>query len=387
MLKSIERLKQNFLLKKLNKTITKNADLFLKLNSILNTKFNPDLFFIDSEIERENFESEQFDLLQNILCEKSNIKIIYDILTLYYRIIKISEYQILPKEFLSAWMISRFPKYIFQTGITPENIRIKLYSNKLIGHIKSILENNTINTVNTINNFARFNLDLIQYKIAFDIFMKIDKINKIDSYSAEWIQLEIAKNEINSSNKYLENEKNQIISYIEKDKAIIEKHMRILQSNFDYNKLKLFIKLSEYSKNKIIENYKQILQKELDNDKFDIFEKILNEIKQFLIIFNKNKEIELNEYIDIGYIKHLILTKIITIDDINILSTYIINNLVKLASITTEKELLNKWEVIKANNLNNLNQYIANILIYLMDIVKIIKQEIDSYGTLLKLNI
>jgi hypothetical protein len=387
-MKYVERIKVFFLLKKFKKSIQENHILFSKLNQILNSKYDTSNIFNDetNEIEKTKFEDRQFDLLSDVLCDPHNIGIIKSILDLYYRIIQIDkEYQILPREFLSAWVISRFPKYVFNNGITKENIRIKLYSNTLIKHINNILNDNNYFDFNLI----RFNLDTIHYKISFNIFMNIDKINKINLYSTEWISLEKSRQEIMSSNKYNPEEKTVILGYIDSDKKLIEKHMKILKSDFDYNKLKQFIFLSRLTEKKTIENYKKIIETELNKNNFDIIKKILTEIKTFIIIFNKSSQEEINEHIDIDYIIHLIKTKIITCDDITIFSDYIINKLKILASKSTEIDIDNKFKEIKSKYLDmtNINKSIAELLIYSMKIINIIREEIASYDTLVKLHL
>lgn len=381
----IERIKANFLLKKFKKHIQQNNILFSKLNEILNSKYDNSTIFVD-EIEKTKFEDTQFDLLSDILCDTRNIRIIKSILDLYYRIIKIDkEYQINPKEFLSGWVIARFPKYVFHNGITQENIRIKLYSNNLVQHIKHILNGD----IDFNFNLIRFNLDMIHYKISFNIFMNIDKINKINLYSAEWISLEKSRQEILTSNKYNTEEKTLILSYVDSDKKLIEKHMKILKSDFDYNKLKQFVFLSKITKKKTIENYKKIIERELNENNYDIIKKILTEIKTFILIFNKSSESEINEHIDIDYIIHLIKTKIITYNDITIFSDYIIDKLKILASKTTEIEIDKNFNEIKSKSIDmtNINKSIAELLIYCMEIVNIIREEIVSYEMLIKLNL
>lgn len=381
MLKYIDNIKINFLIRKFKKTFIQNAYLFNKLDGIYSTKFNDSQsIFTDLDIEKENFENSQFDILSEIICENRNINIIRTILNLYYRIIRINkEYILTPKEFLSAWIISRFPKYIIQSGITEENIRVKLYSNNLIKHVKDIFKNNI--------NFIRFNLDLIQYKVALKIFMNIDKINKINLYSAEWIGLEKSYQEISSSKKYDDDEKRVILSSINNDKKLIEKHMKILKSDFNYDNLKLFIKLANYSKNKVVQNYKNIIKTELDNKSYDILENIINEIKKFILIFNKSIESEINESLDVSYIVQLLRNDVITNKDINLIAEYIISKLKKLASIKTEQDIDEKFNIIKTkyNNNNNINTYISEILIYCMEIINTIRDEISSYDMLLKL--
>jgi len=374
----VERIKMIFLKKKIIKIFEMNKIFFEQLDKIFLAKYSQDeSIFIDSEINLEHFENLQFDLLTQLITSQSNINIIKSILDIYYRILRLDkEYMVTPREFLSAWVISRFPKYILQSGINQENIRMKLYSNKLIQNIKDKLFD---------TNFTRFNLDLIQYKIALKIFMYKDRIEKINLYSAEWISLEKALIEIKQSIKYSEDEKCVILSNIENDKKLIEKHMAILKSDFDYSRLKLFIKLSYQTKNKIIENYKNIINIELENKKFDLIKNILNEIKKFILIFNKSSENEINENFDVDFIIQLLINNSIQITDIDAMSEYIISKLKKLASKSTELEIDNEFNIIKEKSSNNINNYISEILIFSMNIVNIIRDEITSYGELIKL--
>ena len=120
-----------------------------------------------------------------------------------------------------------------------------------------------------------------------------------------------------------------------------------------------------------------------------IIKKILTEIKTFILIFNKSSESEINEHIDIDYIIHLIKTKIITYNDITIFSDYIIDKLKILASKTTEIEIDKNFNEIKSKSIDmtNINKSIAELLIYCMEIVNIIREEIVSYEMLIKLNL
>ncbi len=112
-------------------------------------------------------------------------------------------------------------------------------------------------------------------------------------------------------------------------------------------------------------------------------------MKAIIIIFNKSSEAEINEHIDVDYIIHLIKTKIITYDEITIFSDYIISKLKILASKSTEIEIDKKFKQIKSKYLDmtNINKSIAELLIYSMKIINIIREEIASYDTLVKLHL
>lgn len=355
---------KNYYLNKLKKEIYKNIYIN-KLNNALNIKNNDD----------------RFDTISKIICDNNTINEINKILDIYYKYFNNKLTKINTKNLLSLWLIHGCSNIILDNIDTIEKIKLLEYSKKLINEIKMLNNKNPSEYYDIIF----FNKILLKYNNFFILFIEQDKINKINYFKKEWMTLEKSRKLILESNKYDIQQKKEIIFLINKDKKMIEKHMKIFNKKYDFENLKLIIKISLDLSKKLINEYKQTLYHDINNNIFSIFTKIIKDIKDFLLIFYKNKNNEYNDKIDCLFYIQLIKTQNLDYDILNNFGDYIINEILSLGSVSLEEDILNKWNDLKNNNNNNINMTISIFLIFILEIIDEVKKEINDYKIFLEL--
>ncbi len=372
----IDRLKSNFLLKKF-KTIISTTNIFTELNDIANYS---DLF--SSETELINF---KFDNISSYISKKNNIDEINTILKAYYRWYKINpniNIIINARKLLCAWLIYYTPSIIIGDIDTHDKYNLVILSQKIIIELTKLSELKNDKSYDIIN----FNKILNAYSHYITLFLEKDKIDKINYYSAEWISLQKSYDLIEKSDKYDNEQKEIILKNIINDQKLIEKYMDKIMKNFDYDRLKLIIKLSNNMTKKIIENYKIIIEKDICDKEFNISVKILDDIKKFILIFNRKNIDEINERIDPEYFINLIKNNILSLDDIKIFGDFLIIKLCEIGSKSNEDIQIEKWNNIKNEYYKEENKiyFISELMIFSLDLISIIKDEISNYDFLLK---
>jgi hypothetical protein len=139
---------------------------------------------------------------------------------------------------------------------------------------------------------------------------------------------------------------------------------------------------------KIIDNYKQIIHDDIMNKKYDISIKILDDIKKFILLFNrKEHEIQkINDTIDGEYFINLIKNNIIDINDVKLFGDYLLQYVSAIGSISCETDNNIKWIEIKNKyeSKNDLIRLIADMLIFILEVIDIIRNEILDYEFLLQ---
>lgn len=369
----VDKLKSNFLLKKFKKYISE-SEIIRDLKTISNFKYS--FFMTENEIINE-----RFDDIKNYISKKNVIIEIDKILNEYYRWFKIDEnfVKITTKQLLATWLINYCPTIVLGEINCDEKKYVKIYAENIIKNFNQIISNDTN------FNIIEFNRNILFYTDYITIFLERDKLEKINHYTAEWISLEKSFNLIKKSKKYNDEQKNLILNNILKDKKLIEKNMKLFMKNFDFDRLKKIMNISQNLSKKIIDNYKSIIEKDILEKKYDIVKKILIDIKNFIIIFNrkqKHKLDEINEKIDEEYLIHLLKNNLIEINDVKIFGDFIIQYICDIASIECESESKEKWNKLK-ENINDMNIFISNMFIFIIELIEIVKNELLDYEFLL----
>lgn len=355
-----------------------NSKNIKKLNQIIfSLNQNTSLFLTDLQKE-----DNKFKIISNELCNKELINDVDNILKLYLKYNPLN-IQINSREILSAWIITNC-RNISEDYINKDYI-LKC-SIELIGQFTLLIDNINNNINNNINfNIIKFNKIFINYCDTFIIFKEYDKIQKLNYFIREWKNLEETSILINSSDKYSDEQKIEVLKIIEINKKNVEKHIKIFTLNYDFNKLKKIIENTNKINKKIIDTYKTILFDELNSNNYEIFINILNEIKNFLLLFNP-QNVEYNEKIDSIFYMNIIKSESIKIHDLYFFGDYLIKEVLKLGSKELENVKLKEWNFIKiTNEKESIKKNISIMLIYMMNIIEEIKLEINDYRLLLEL--
>ena len=371
----VEKIKQNFLLKKFKQSIIKNETI-KELYDICTHKYS----FFMTETEEIN---ERFDDITRYISKKNVILEISDILNNYYRWNKLDNINFVninSRQLLSAWIINYCPSIILGEINTDDKKFLLQFAKQLIELIDKIKSNKKVNMI-------LFNKIFLRYTDFLIIYLEKDKIDKINYYTAEWISLDKSYEIIQNSNKYTLEQKDIILQNINKDKRLVEKYINNLSKNFDYNRLKLIINISNNITKKIVDNYKQIIHEDIINKKYDISIKILDDIKKFILLFNrKEHEIQkINDTIDGEYFINLIRNNIIDIDDVKLFGDYLLQYVCAIGSISCETEKTSKWIEIKNKyeSKKDLILLIADMLIFILEVIDSIRNELLDYDFLL----
>ena len=373
----VDKIKQNFLLNKFKKSVI-NSNCLRELNMICTQEYS----FFMSNTEELN---ERFYDITRYISKKYVIDEFANILNLYYRWNKIykDDYfiRLEPRKLLTAWLIFYCPKILLDEIDSDEKKYVYEYSKKIISIFYELLNNKNIDMIT-------FNKTLLYYTDSLVIFLEKDRIDKINYYTAEWISLDKSYEYINKSIKYDPEQKQIILENIDKDKKLVEKYINRIIKNFDYNRLKTIINISHNISKKIIDNYKKIIHDDIINKKFDVSIKILNDIKKFILLFNrKPDQIErINDNIDGDYFIHLIKNNIIDINDVKLFGDFMIKEICIIGSISCESENLQKWTDLKNKFYSNddLINIIADMMIFSLELIDIIRNELTDYEFLLQ---
>jgi hypothetical protein len=370
----IDKLKSNFLLRKFKKNVSE-SEIISDLESICNLEYS--FFMTENEIINE-----KFDNIRNYIVRKNVINEINSLLNDYYRWFKINEnfVKISAKQILSAWLITYCSDIVLGDIDCDEKKYVKIYAQSIIKNLMEIKNND--------NNFniIQFNRNILFYTDYITLFLERDKLEKINHYTAEWISLEKSYNLIEKSKKYNDEQKDIILKNILKDKNLIEKNIKLFMKNFDFERLKKIINISQNLSKKIIDNYKLIIHKDISEKKYDVIHKILIDIKSFIIVFNrkqKHKLDELNEKFDEEYLINLLKNDVIHINDVKLFGDFVIQYICDIGSVECEIESKEKWNKIKENN-NDTNILISDMFIFMIELIEIIKNELLDYEYLLK---
>ncbi len=368
----LERFIKKYKLNKFYKALYNSVNI-RKLNQIA-FSFNENASLFLTDLQKEN---NKFKILSNELCNKELINEMNNVLKLYmdYNPLHI---RINSREILSSWMILNC-KSILEDYINKDSV---------LNSSKELIEQITILNNNFDINFdiIKFNKIFINYYDTFIIFKEYDKIQKLNYFIREWKNLEETSILINSSDKYSEEQKIEVLKIMEINKNNVEKHIKIFTSNYDFNLLKRLIENTHKINKRIIDTYKTILFTELNSNNYDIFINILNEIKKFLLLFNPLKNAEYSEKIDPIFYMNLIESDSIKIEDLYFFGDYLIKEILKLGSIELENVKLKEWNSTKTLNKNELiKKNISIMLIFVMNIIEEIKLEINDYKLLLDL--
>jgi len=337
----------------------KNRDIFLELDNI--SKID-NLF--DNKLDNK------FDILSKYISNKKIINNIQEILNRYYRYFTNTPLKLNAKLLLLSWLINSCTDIIVGKIDNFIKYNLLIYSRLIIKNINDLLLDRKY--------IITFNKNLIKYTIYITIFIEQDKIDKLEYFTHEWMSLEKAKNEINDSEKYNSNQKIEIINNINKNKIMIETYTKYIKKNHDFNYYQQIIDISHKLSKQMIIKHKQTLYNEICSKDYKKFILIINEIKQFLIILNKNIKEEIDEIIDINYYINMLNNDICDFDIVTNLFNYIYEKLIKHGSERLEEITKNKYLELLLEK-KDIMLFISNILVFLLELIKEIKNEICDF--------
>lgn len=334
--------------------------------------------------------NEQFDKHIEILTNKQNIIIINELITAYYRWIEYKPQmgkKITAKILLTAWSIVSFPEFILDKK--KEEIKntdkyiFGVYStaNDFIKSLNMLIKNRTS------DNFIKFISYLNMYSNSFGSFIEKDKIDKINELSNQWYELKKNINLIKDSDKYDIKNKNDCINEINKTRKQIEIFITRISPEFDINELYRMEELKDNITKMMSKAYRDKLYGDLINKEYEMMTELIDELKESFIILNKNLHDEIHENIDTELLIQQHQNNSLSYQDIINIGHYLVKLIHGLQSPARVDTTADQWSKIKELEFVNNELLLVEIILFIMDEIEEIKQNIITLQTLLSLGI
>ena len=379
--------------KKILREFDKIEHIIDNLNSIINNRFN-NLNLFETQI---NSISNIFNVLDKTLHDKNILLSFNNFIKVYNRLFNV-KYN--TRQILTAWMIFTCPEYILDIKLDDINLatdfvnlatnKVNLATNKVnlaTNKYKRNIYYASEQLIYYFTNFSsislnKFNKIIFEFNMEFNNFLQIDKIEKVYTYCNDWMEMEETIESIKKSKKYHQEEKDNIINNLIKTQDDIKTHIKIFNLDINYDELKKIAREKIKFKNLIQKEFKNEIELCFEEKKYDVIGEILDEIKQFILKFNKNNSDKINhvnEFFDVEYIIQLFRHDIITTNDINIFCMNTLSYILPHGSIALEKNKYEEWEYILSLNKNNkLNNFASRFIFFILEVINEIIEEITN---------
>ena len=363
-----------------------------KLNNFIELRTKPHPLIIDETV----WINKNYDELTILLLNKNLLKEINTFIKIYnnyYQVTDDIRSKLTNKKILSLWLILAFPEFIIDIKLNEINTNNQDYKTDLYV-ISKELHNKFMKLINNISNkedMRKFNKQLNLYINSLDLYLTINKKEKLSNYIKEWLELEKSIQLINISNKYDDDNKNNTINIINKSKGLIEKYINqmidniLLPETYDSNTNNIYDKLRNIALHQInIEaNLKStmeiMLKEEINNNIYNNISNILEDIKKFILTFTKIPENIINDEIDTKYIIQLIQHDVLTITDIHHFGENILNKICSAGSINLNNQQIKEWNIIIEEYKEDHKLIIGKLLRLSLETISLIIEEIACF--------
>jgi len=356
------------------------TDDLLELNNIVANRFDDNLLDKSDKTIFKSYDTLTKKLLNKNLLSKVD-KFIIEYLKIYRPMSKFST-----KIFLSLWLISGYPDIILDTNFFVEKCKNKI-KEELFNISAFIITkiNDAINNEKLFQNmhfFTNFNKLINKYSILFNQYKSNDLQEKVSEAIQSWIIIKKNINKIESTNKYNDNEKKEIILMMINNLNEVKKFIDATIKNFDFKKLELIVEQSSNIESNLIKNCIQKIKLKLDNHNYEDIKRILIDIQKFIKEMNKiQSDDEIEEIIDPEYIIQLLSNNLLDKDTIINFGLQISNHITKGGSIRLSELRIEEIQKIN-NNISNINEIFANILYINLESIYLVIDELFAYKDL-----
>jgi len=289
-----------------------------------------------------------FTQLTYLINKKEIIKEVNTFLDKFNRLANINNLNMTAKIFLSAFVIKYYSKYIFSKINTEHEQKVYIAVNNLL-NIFIFMVNNSLFQNNTLRKFTKY---IIEYKNAFDLYMKYDSEIKINELIKEWCIDETTLIDVNNSVAYNDKEKieiNKIITYAQNKKILL---LKKIDSEFNTNTLSKY--LSVY--NCMNKAYWDGLEANILENKYDFLLKILTEISDNICGFvsnNKKFQTEFKDKFDLEILAQLINNKAMSPKSFIEYADYCVDILISLHAPIRDSIVNSEWKSLKNDFIND----------------------------------
>jgi len=363
-------------------------DIIDRLNGcvsiILQPKEKTHMFSTHEEFIDTQFKNHTEMLMNKQIQDKINIllKRYY----LYYPCNKNICPKLTARSFLTAWTIVGFPDFVLDAKreevTTGNSYKSDIYrlSFNLINRLKALKQ-----TQNN-ENYRKFNKAMNLFSNSFSYFMNVDKIEKVNELSLQWYELGKNVERINESgmNQMDKDRSLQNVVHLRKN---IESYILKIVPRFDLTMLNRYETLTNMIETNMKKAYGEIIIKELNEMTYEMSKRVLEEIKRAMLVLNPKLNTMLDEYFDIEFMIERHKHGALTFDDILSLGDFLVSIINELQAPIEVENTKSAWGVIKMKELDSINNLLSDILLFIMDEIEKIKENIMSIQTMMSVGI
>jgi len=363
-------------------------DIIDRLNGcvsiILQPKEKTHMFSTHEEFIDTQFKNHTEMLMNKQIQDKINIllKRYY----LYYPCNKNICPKLTARSFLTAWTIVGFPDFVLDAKreevTTGNSYKSDIYrlSFNLINRLKALKQ-----TQNN-ENYRKFNKAMNLFSNSFSYFMNVDKIEKVNELSLQWYELGKNVERINESgmNQMDKDRSLQNVVHLRKN---IESYILKIVPRFDLTMLNRYETLTNMMETNMKKAYGEIIIKELNEMTYEMSKRVLEEIKRAMLVLNPKLNTMLDEYFDIEFMIERHKHGALTFDDILSLGDFLVSIINELQAPIEVENTKSAWGVIKMKELDSINNLLSDILVFIMDEIEKIKENIMSIQTMMSVGI
>jgi hypothetical protein len=343
---------------------------------------------------KEKYLDRKYEEHMKFLTSKDVMITINDMLNKYLRwnphnpIITVRK--ITPRTFMVAWTIVSFPREVLDTN-REDAMKDQTYIGEIFRN-SFLFINNTkrLLTKQDKETLRKFVKAINIFCNCFNVFLEEDRNKKVNQLTQQWYGMQKNIDMINESDKYPdETKKEECIHIIRESMKKTEKHIIELSPKFNISHLPNMAKVADAIDKKIIGSYKQKLEQNLDEKKYKLIISVFEEIRRAILIFDKKRENELKEHMDIPFLIEQHKNDILKFNDIINLGDYLGSIIFPMSSTEGEKIMTKKWEELKEEiiKFDSINKGISYILIFILDQIEDIKENIMNIQLQLALGI
>lgn len=363
-------------------------DIIDRLNEyvsiILQPKEKTHMFSTHEEFIDTQFKNHTEMLMNKQIQDKINIllKRYY----LYYPCDKNICPKLTARSFLTAWTIVCFPDFVLDAKreevTTGNSYKSDVYrlSFNLINRLKALKQ------TQSNENYRKFNKAMNLFSNSFSYFMNVDKIEKVNELSLQWYELGKNVQRINESGMNQMNKDRNLQNVVHLRKNI-ESYILKIVPRFDLTMLNRYETLTNMMETNMKKAYGEIIIKELNEMTYEMSKRVLEEIKRAMLVLNPKLNTMLDEYFDIEFMIERHKHGVLTFADILSLGDFLVSIINELQAPIEIENTKSAWGVIKMKELDSINNLLSDILLFIMDEIEKIKENIMSIQTMMSVGI
>jgi hypothetical protein len=281
--------------------------------------------------------------------------------------------KVLPRVLLSMYIIKYFPDDIFTTIDLGTVTELSLLANNLVNFIENRFLSDKHYKNNSLNRFGfLFNTFYINYMY----LVEQDRINLVKELYQEYSNASITKNYIITGTKYSPEQKTNILQVINNHIKQIEQSIKMLDKKVNISKFEEIASVEDRIKSNISKEFWNNVEQTMKNNDYTLLLNNLKNIKEILIdltpkSIKKSEKIDLNEYLDLEFLKQKLENNVFDKEQIVSLCKYLLDKVHNLQSKVRDDDLHIFWShcLEKLNNEVPIYEFISYFLKELYKII------------------